>query len=190
VDRKEEILAAATKIFEKYGLQKTTLDDIAKECGIKKTALYYYFKSKDEIIQTMFKNDIQKLKTDVIAKITIQKTATEKLYTYLVERTKSIRYMMKYFHLFIKDDAPSHHRELALKEKRKILQEEIIFLQDVIQEGISNNEFKKVSKISVAYLLLGATHDLGLEDFFYRKDMDIEKEVQNILNIILNGIQK
>lgn len=190
MDKKEEILSAATKIFEKYGLQKTTLDDIAKECGIKKTALYYYFKNKDEIIQTMFKNDIQKLKEDVINKVMLQKTATNKLYIYLVERTKSIRYMMKYFHLFIKDDAPVNYRKLALSEKKKILQEEIKFLKEIINEGINNNEFKDVSKISVAYLLLGTTHDLGLEDFFYSKDMNIEKEVKNILDIILNGIKK
>ena len=187
---KEEILAATTTVFKKYGLRKNTLDDIVKECGMKKTALYYYFKSKDEIIQTMFKNDIQKLKMDVVNKVTVQKTATDKLYTYLVERTKSIRYMMKYFYLFIKDGVPSHYRELALSERRKILQEEIKFLQDIITDGINNGEFKDISKISVVYLLLGTTQNLGLEDLSYRKDMDIETEVRKILDIILSGIKK
>ena len=69
MDRKEEILNPASKAFDKYGLLKTKLEDIAKECGIKKTALYYYFKSKAEIIQTMFLRDIEKLKSLGISKI-------------------------------------------------------------------------------------------------------------------------
>ena len=51
--RKEEILKAAQHAFLKYGIEKITLDDIAQECGIKKTALYYYFKSKEEILAEM-----------------------------------------------------------------------------------------------------------------------------------------
>ncbi len=191
MNRKEQILNAASLVFEKYGLSKTKLDDIAKECGIKKTAVYYYFKNKDEIIKTMFLRDIEKLKSQVITRVNKQKSATAKIETYLKERTESIGYMMKYFDLFIKEDAPLSHRELAMKVKKEILQEEVDFLKEIIQNGVKNKEFKSDFNVqSVIYLLLGSTHTLGLEELFYSKKLNIKKETSDILTVILEGIRR
>ncbi|GAA4182506.1 TetR/AcrR family transcriptional regulator [Sphingobacterium ginsenosidimutans] len=46
---KERIGQAAMECFERYGLEKTTLDDIAKAVGLNKTSLYYYYKNKEDI---------------------------------------------------------------------------------------------------------------------------------------------
>lgn len=46
---KEKIERAAMDCFERYGLDKTTLDDIAKAVGLNKTSLYYYYKNKEDI---------------------------------------------------------------------------------------------------------------------------------------------
>ena len=83
MERKDEILAAASRVFEKYGLTKSTLDDIARECGFQKTALYYYFKNKDEIFQTMFLKDIEKMKSKLIESVSKITSPIEKLKTYL-----------------------------------------------------------------------------------------------------------
>lgn len=42
---KEKILTGADMLFQKYGLTKTTMEDIAREAGKGKSTLYYYFKS-------------------------------------------------------------------------------------------------------------------------------------------------
>jgi len=46
---KERIGQAAMECFERYGLEKTTLEDIAKTVGLNKTSLYYYYKNKEDI---------------------------------------------------------------------------------------------------------------------------------------------
>lgn len=46
---KSRIEQAAMECFERYGLDKTTLDDIAKAVGLNKTSLYYYYKKKEDI---------------------------------------------------------------------------------------------------------------------------------------------
>src|SRR5580698_9343002 len=46
---KEKIGQVAMKCFSKYGLDKTTLDDIAKKVGLNKASLYYYYKNKEDI---------------------------------------------------------------------------------------------------------------------------------------------
>ena len=47
--KKETILAVAEKFFARFGIRKTTMDEIAKMARIGKSTLYYYFKSKEDI---------------------------------------------------------------------------------------------------------------------------------------------
>ena len=46
---REEILAGARRVLLRDGIAATTLDAVAKEIGMSKTALYYYFPSKDAL---------------------------------------------------------------------------------------------------------------------------------------------
>jgi AcrR family transcriptional regulator len=47
---REEILAAARRVLLKNGITATTLEAVAQEAGLSKTALYYYFASKDALL--------------------------------------------------------------------------------------------------------------------------------------------
>lgn len=48
-DTRETIVAAADRLFPRFGYQKTTVDDIAREAGIGKGTIYLHFKSKEEV---------------------------------------------------------------------------------------------------------------------------------------------
>ncbi len=47
---REEILDAARRVLLRRGLAGTTLDAVAKEVGVTKTTLYYYYPSKDALL--------------------------------------------------------------------------------------------------------------------------------------------
>lgn len=49
-DTRQNILDAAGKLMTQKGVKDTSLADIAKEVGISKGTLYYYYSSKDDII--------------------------------------------------------------------------------------------------------------------------------------------
>jgi len=48
--RRQEILRRAAEIFARRGVSDTSIEDIAKEVGIKREGVYYYFKSRSEIL--------------------------------------------------------------------------------------------------------------------------------------------
>ena len=50
VDRREQIVEVATRLFSRRGFRGTTLDDIAAEIGFTKPAIYYWFDSKEAIL--------------------------------------------------------------------------------------------------------------------------------------------
>lgn len=52
-ERRNEILNAAEKLFYMKGYEKCTVNDILKSVGIAKGTFYYYFKSKEEVLDTI-----------------------------------------------------------------------------------------------------------------------------------------
>lgn len=56
---REEILAAARSVMLRQGIAGMTLDAVAREVGVSKTALYYYFASKDALIFELVYGNLQ-----------------------------------------------------------------------------------------------------------------------------------
>jgi AcrR family transcriptional regulator len=52
-DTRERILAVANELFIEQGYEGTSLREIADRLDITKAALYYHFRSKDEILETL-----------------------------------------------------------------------------------------------------------------------------------------
>ena len=62
IERREQLLAVAKKIFAERGFQSTTMDDIAKEAGFTKPILYQFFHSKTEL----YKEIVEDIATSMI----------------------------------------------------------------------------------------------------------------------------
>ncbi len=61
--RRKQILNAARALFARSGYHGVTVDAIATWSGISKGNLYWYFKSKQDILQLLFDNIIENLTT-------------------------------------------------------------------------------------------------------------------------------
>lgn len=51
IDREENILEAALRMFSRFGVKKTSMADIADEAGISRQTLYKAFRSKDDVLR-------------------------------------------------------------------------------------------------------------------------------------------
>lgn len=49
--REENIVEAAVRLFSRYGVKRTSMNDIAAEAGISRQTLYNAFSNKDEVLQ-------------------------------------------------------------------------------------------------------------------------------------------
>jgi len=52
-ERRVELIAAARRLFDKDGMGKTRVSDIVKAIGVAQGVFYYYFHSKDEIVEAV-----------------------------------------------------------------------------------------------------------------------------------------
>ena len=53
-DRRRQILDAAVRVFARQGYNACRVSDIADEAGVAYGLVYHYFKSKDEVLDTLF----------------------------------------------------------------------------------------------------------------------------------------
>jgi AcrR family transcriptional regulator len=52
-DTRSRLRQLALKLFAEQGYEKTSLREIAEQLGVTKAALYYYFKSKEDIVRSL-----------------------------------------------------------------------------------------------------------------------------------------
>jgi AcrR family transcriptional regulator len=61
--RRDEIMAAAKKVFARNGFHATTIGDIAKEAGFAYGSVYNYFDSKEDLFQALMSAEEYALRT-------------------------------------------------------------------------------------------------------------------------------
>lgn len=90
---KEKILKAAEDIFAKEGFDGVRVDDIAKQAGVNKALIYYYFKSKKDILDELLKTNIQEaleMKKKALSNVTeINKGKFSQLFDFVFKYIKS-----------------------------------------------------------------------------------------------------
>ncbi|MFC8847506.1 MULTISPECIES: TetR/AcrR family transcriptional regulator [unclassified Micromonospora] len=58
---RERIKAVALELFTEQGYEKTSLREIAERLDVTKAALYYHFKSKDEIVSSFVEDQLDRM---------------------------------------------------------------------------------------------------------------------------------
>src|SRR5262245_51715801 len=61
--KRERLVAAARELIYRQGVARTTLADIAQEADVPLGNVYYYYKTKDDIVSAVVDNRVAQLKT-------------------------------------------------------------------------------------------------------------------------------
>src|SRR5436309_879948 len=87
----EKIIAAARKVFLSKGLAGARMQDIADAAGINKALLHYYFRSKEKLFETIFKEAVHDFLPRVNQIFESDKTIFEKIEMFCKEYIDQIR---------------------------------------------------------------------------------------------------
>jgi AcrR family transcriptional regulator len=184
-----DILSAARALFEKQGLKKTTMDDIASRIGKCKGALYYYFASKDEIFEAVVDQEM----TEFFKQETIETNAVygskEKLIAYCRTRLKKISELANLNEVLKKDLIDFAGKMEQIKKKYDTLQVELV--KDIIIAGIQNGEFRKMDKEyieSLSYLIVSSFKGLEMPLNVDKQYTSLNKRAEFIVNVMVDGI--
>lgn len=155
---KEKIGRSAMQCFKKFGLDKTTLDDIAKAVGFNKASLYYYYKNKEDIfIEVAIKEGEQYL--ELLQKKTLLKKGVEnKVWFYMQSRFdyyKNVLNMNRVSSDTLNKILPKFFElyDAMMKQEKK-------FLSQVIKRAVENGELIKNNTDKIADVLINISDAL------------------------------
>ncbi len=78
-DKRERILDAAVRVFAKKGFYATRVSEVAKAAGVADGTIYLYFKSKDELLVSLFEDRVERLLAFMQTEMPSAASAAEKL---------------------------------------------------------------------------------------------------------------
>ncbi len=186
-DKQTRILDAAFDKFKQFGFVKTTVDEIARQAQVGKGTIYFYFKSKEEILNALVDREMTKGFV-----ITGQAMAEEP--TIIGKLRKLIQTSFEYFHnneLVSKVMAMDQGLVLSIiSEKNKEIQKfSIDMLKVLLEQGRNEGVFRTLEFEKVAYIL-----DSLIRSFHYLSYLDLEiykpdELLEPLLDLLSHGIE-
>jgi len=185
--KSEIILQMARKLFARYGLKKTSMDDIAAEAKIGKATIYYYFKSKQEIFKTVVDREWTILINAIREAISKEISPQRKLRAFILTRISRMHELVNLYRV-TKDIVTELLPDLE-KIRESHFKEEMNVIKRILSEGVRKGIFK-VKKVEVTALaMISALKGLEYPWIMDGKSLDIERSVDELLQILFKGIE-
>jgi TetR/AcrR family transcriptional regulator, biofilm operon repressor len=193
---KQKIGAGAMQCFSRYGLEKTTLDDIAKTIGLNKASLYYYYKNKEDIFLEVALGEAHQFITTLQQKVLLKKGVEARLQFYLQER---VQY---YMHVLNKNKVSTDTLQKILPHFFELyegmMKEEIKFVASLLKEGIKAGDIVKTDADKLSSSLINMSDALkhsveqhallqGKTEADYTLSL---QEMKFLVQLIFNGLKK
>lgn len=180
------ILIVARKLFSRYGLRKTTVDEIAREARVGKGTIYNYFKSKEEVFQAVIEEEAQIFKNEIKKAVDSQATPEKKIRAYVITRMQVINQLANFYSSF-KDEYLEYYGFVE-KIRKKYTDYEISIIKKILKEGINKKVFSIKDLGLTAFAVVIAMKGLEYYWAMQQNPSDAEKKIDILLKIFFNGI--
>lgn len=184
------ILDKAVLRFGQYGIGKTTMVEIAKDCDMSAGNLYRYFESKREIgieVAKRFIAHMESVIRDVVQKPGL--TPTERLEEFILEKLKLVHSQVKeqpnilelvYYIFDERWDLVENHRE-----KQNAL------MAEILTEGNRLGNFDVPDVEQTAQTIYEITTKFRVPHFMKRYTLEeMQKEARGAVNLMIQGLTK
>ena len=143
--RMAEILDAAEELFYARGYHETAISDIVKSIGVAQGTFYYYFKSKDEILDALINRRLSEFSRDLemlVASTTLN--PLQKLEEIIRTMLAAIHFKDGLLFDFLFDDRTLHLLDKLAQQGMKVLAP---FWEKIVKEGAQQRMFQIDSPI-------------------------------------------
>ncbi|HLQ70931.1 MAG TPA: TetR/AcrR family transcriptional regulator [Bacillota bacterium] len=185
-ERRNEILDVTENLFITKGYAATTIQDIIMEIGIAKGTFYYYFSSKESVMDAVVMRFIERTIADATLIVEDdQLTAPEKLFHIIINQvpqTPEKDHMIEELHQV--DNAEIHQKSLV----ESIIQLTPVFTR-VIEQGIEEGYFQTPYPKETVEFLLVASQFLFDEGIFSWGQEELQKKALAFTYMMENMLQ-
>ena len=186
-DKHQQIIDAAVRVFARNGYYNSRVSDIAREAGIASGTIYLYFRTKDEILVTLFREkmaawvnyvrDQIRGEADVVAKVR--------------------RLVALHFGVLERDPALAEVVQVELRQGHKFFRgasaHEIAayfeLIASVLEEGQAAGVFRRDVAVKTAVkVLFGAMDQMATSWVLGKRKYRLSDAADEVANIFLRGV--
>jgi AcrR family transcriptional regulator len=132
-DKKTQILEAAIRLFAENGFHSTSIQEIADAAGVAKGSTYLYFKSKDDILLSIFDNYYLKMFDDIMNAVQPGWSPREKLRAQLRMQLEKFNEFRDFIKMQMREQF-IHRNEEIKKASLQMRLKSLIWLRERILE--------------------------------------------------------
>ena len=187
---RNHILQSALTAFSEKGYHQTTMDDIVARSGLSKGALYWHFKSKQELFVALVEWFMLQFSEQVLhAWEDDNISAADKLRAMVRVSLEGSEQLIPFFKVFLDFWAQTSDDEQLRQMFEQIIGTYEVQLAEIIEEGITSGEFRPVKepqKLSLA--LFGMLDALFLYKTLLGERVDMRGSAEAAIEVIITGL--
>lgn len=186
-DKREAILRAGIKVFARNGYFNAKVSDVAAEAGIADGTVYLYFKSKDEILHSIFDRAMDEFIDEgkrELASITSPAEKLRRIAELHLERLGADRSLAIVFQVELRGST-KHMREFSAAGFSDYLD----MITKTIRDGQTAGEFRRdIKPIVAAKVLYGALDEMVTNWVLSKKAYPLAPMAGEVMKIYFGGI--
>lgn len=187
-DKREAILRAAITVFAHNGYFNSKVADIAREAGVADGTVYLYFKSKEEILHSIFDRSVDDAIAEVRKKVESISDPREKLRQIALlhlERLGADRDLAVVFQVELRGSTKFMEEFSAAG-----FAEYLALIRSTFEEGQQAGVFRaELNAKVVAKILFGALDEMATNWILSKRRYKLAPMADQVLDIFLNGVK-
>lgn len=170
--RKQELLKIAYRMFIEKGYENTSIDEIIAEAGIAKGTYYYYFESKEAtleaVIEMMIEEEVGRAKAVLETSLPVPQELVSVIYSLRPAQDEQVIAKA----LDVTENIVMHE-----KVNRRIVEEAVPLLTEVVKEGVSQGIFECTNIEERVRMLLIISQHIFDDGIFTDRDVEVYIDV-------------
>ena len=190
-DKRDRILDAAVSVFADRGFFQSRVSDIADAAGVAGGTIYLYFKSKDDVLISLFEDRMDKIIRRVQARLSEEPSSKGKLRIFIEQHLSMVQQHPDLAEVLIVELRQSSK---FMREYRPTkFAEYLDVIESIIRRGIETHEFRDgVSPRLAKRLIFGALEEVSATWLGFRREgvktpFNLEEAAEEITQVLGTG---
>jgi AcrR family transcriptional regulator len=184
-----KILQAALACFAQKGYHQTSMDDIVTQSELSKGALYWHFKSKQELFAALIEWFMLELGEQIFHVSTEDISAADKIREIVKVTLNNSEQLIPFFKIFLDFRARTFEDTQLRNILSQMIEQYQNQLAEIIEVGIARGEFRPVKARLLALAILGILDTLLLYHAILGNQIDMNSSANTAIEVILAGLK-
>src|SRR5690242_6612965 len=188
-DKPQQIIEAAIRVFARNGYYNSRVSDIAREAGIASGTIYLYFRTKEEILVTLFREQMASFVAHLRREIAGEPDAVAKIR----------RLVALHFSVLEQNPALAEVVQVELRQGHKFFRgasaHEVSayfeLIGSVLEEGVAAGSFRPDLPVKIATkMLFGAMDQMATSWVLGKRGYRLVDAADPVANLFLKGVSR